>query len=233
MAGIDVTIRAADGTPFQAYLAGEVEPARPAVIMFPPIFGADADAKAIADRWADRGYLVAVPDYFFRTAPGVLDRSENGRKLAMERWKALDVDRTIADMRSLKDYLLSRPSCDGELAALGFCAGGELAFLAATRLGAKAVATFHATYIDRHLDEAEKIAGHITMHFGGNDPLVPLDKVDAVRSRLSSDPRVDVHVYPGAAHGFSFDRQPAYHQVAATSSDQRAQEVLGLLKRAA
>ena len=85
MTGTDITVRAPDGTPFQVYLTGGEHPARPAVIMFPPIFGVDSDAKAIADRWADRGYLVAVPDYFFRTAPGVLDRSEAGRKAAMAR----------------------------------------------------------------------------------------------------------------------------------------------------
>jgi carboxymethylenebutenolidase len=163
MAGSDITIRTGDGTPFQAYLAGDT-PSRPAVIMFTPIFGVDADAKAIADRWADRGYLVAVPDYYFRQAPGVLDRSESGRKSAMERWKALNVDRAVSDMRGLADYLLARPSCNGRLAALGFCAGGELAFLAATRLGATAVATFHATHIDRHLlsfrrDEISELAG--------------------------------------------------------------------------
>src|ERR1700754_334723 len=105
MPGKDITIRAADGTPFQVYLAGDEQPARPAVIMFPPIFGADADARAIADRWGGRGYMVAVPDYFFRTAPGVLDRSEAGRKAAMERWKSLDVDRTMTDMGALKDGL--------------------------------------------------------------------------------------------------------------------------------
>ncbi len=233
MAGSNVTIRADDGAPFQVYLAGDVQPARPAIMMFTPIFGVDADAKAIAARWADRGYLVAVPDYFFRTAPGVLDRSENGRKLAMERWKKLDVDRTIEDMRSLKSDLLSRPSCSGMLASLGFCAGGELAFLAATRLGAKAVATFHATHIDRHLNEAGRIDGCVTLHYGGNDPLVPLEQVDAIRARLSSDSRVDIHVYPGAAHGFSFRGQPSFHEIAATESDCRAEEVIGDLKRAA
>ena len=180
----DVTLRADDGTPFQVYVAGDTPPRRPAVIMFPPIFGVDEDAKVIAERWANRGYLVAVPDYFFRTAPGVLDRSEGGRKLAMERWKSLDVDRCIADMQSLKSHLLAMPNCNGELAALGFCAGGELAFLAATWLGAKAVATFHATHIDRHLDEAGKIAGAITMHFGGNDTLVPLSLRGRPTARL-------------------------------------------------
>lgn len=231
--GNDVTLRAGDGTPFQAYLAGDVQPARPAIIMFPPIFGVDADAKAIADRWAARGYLIVVPDYFFRTAPGVLDRSEGGRKSAMERWKSLDANRCIADMQALKDFLLAKPSCNGQLAALGFCAGGELAFLAATRLGAKAVATFHATHVDRHLGEAGKITGRVTLHFGGNDPLVPMDQVNAISAGLASDPRVDVHVYPGAGHGFSFASQPSYHEVAAAASDKRAQDVLGSLKSAA
>lgn len=230
MKGSDVTIHAADGTPFQAYITGDVEPGRPAVIMFPPIFGADADARAIADRWADRGFLVAVPDYFFRSAPGVLDRSESGRKAAMARWKSLDVDRVMIDMASLKDDLLSRPSSNGVLASLGFCAGGELAFLAATRLGAKAVATFHATHIDRHLDEAGRISGLVTLHYGGNDPLVPMEQVEAITKRLASDSRVDVHVYAGAGHGFSFSTQPSYHEAAATGSDRRAQQVLGTLR---
>lgn len=224
-----ITVRAADGTPFEVYLLGDHPPPRPAIIMFTPIFGADQDAIAIADRWAARGYLVALPDYFFRSAPGVLDRSDSGRKVAMARWKSLDVDRTIADMAALKHRLISDPCCNGNLGALGFCAGGELAFLAATRLGAKAVATFHATHIERHLDEADKIAGRVTMHFGGSDTLVPQEQVSAICTRFASDPRVDIEIYAGAGHGFSFSTQPSYHEIAATESDRRAEKVLGTL----
>jgi len=230
MKGVDITLQAVDGAPFQVYVVGEAKPPRPGVIVFAPIFGVDSDAKAIADRWADRGYLVVVPDYFFRTAPGVLDRSENGRKAAMARWKSLNVDRVMTDMIELRDHLLSSPSCNGELAALGFCAGGELAFLAATRLGAKAVATFHATHVDRHLDEAHKIAGRVTLHYGGGDTLVPMDQVATIQKGLAKNPRIDVHVYEGAGHGFSFPAQPSYHETAATQSDHRAQEILGALK---
>jgi carboxymethylenebutenolidase len=229
MKGIDVRIAAADGLAIETYLVGDQLPPRPAIMMFPPIFGADTDARAIADRWAGRGYLVALPDYFFRTAPGVLDRSDAGRKAAMARWKSLDVERTIADMAAVKDYLLSCPSCSGRFAALGFCAGGELAFLAATRLGATAVATFHATHIDRHLNEAAEIAGTVTLHYGGNDNLVPLDRVDEIRKCLASNPHVDVKIYDGAGHGFSFPTQTSYHEVAATESDRRAEQVLGAL----
>jgi carboxymethylenebutenolidase len=233
MSGADITVKTRDGTPFQVYLVGASAPRRPAVIVFPPIFGVDATARTIADRWAERGYLVAVPDYFFRTAPGVLERTEGGRKLAMERWKAMDADRVIEDMQCLKADLLSRPASNGSLAALGFCAGGELAFLAATRLEARAVATFHATHIDRHLDEADRIGGYVSLHYGGDDPLVPMSQVEAIRDRLKSDPHVDIHVYPGAAHGFSFRGQPSFHEHAATESDRRAQEVLATLRPAA
>lgn len=230
MKGKGITLQTADGVQFQVYVVGEAQPPRPGVIMFPPIFGVDGDAKGIADRWAERGYVVAVPDYFFRTAPGALDRSENGRKAAMTRWKSLDVDRAMTDMIVLKTYLLSNPACNGELAALGFCAGGELAFLASTRLGAKAVATFHATHVDRHLDEAHKITGDVTLHYGGNDSLVPLDQVETIRRRLAEHSRIDIHVYEGAGHGFSFPAQPSFHEAAATQSDHRAQQVLGALK---
>lgn len=231
MAVTDITLRASDNTPVQCYLAGDALPGRPTIMLFAPIFGIDADAKAIADRWADRGYLVAVPDYFFRTRPGVLDRTDSGRKLAMERWKSLDVDQAIEDMRHVKADLLQRPSSNGAFGALGFCAGGELAFLAATRLGASAVAAFHATHIDRHLSESSKITGHVTLHYGGSDPLVPIAQVDAIRATFAGNPRVDINVYPGAAHGFSFRGQPSFHEIAANGSDLRAQEVLAGLKR--
>ena len=233
MDGKNVTIRAADGKAFDAYIVGDAEPAKPAIIVFSPIFGVDSDIKSVANRWAERGYLVAVPDYYFRLKPGVLDRSEDGRKQAMQRWKELDVNRTIADMENLKSYLVTSPGCNGTLLSLGICAGGELAFLAATRLGAEGVATFHATHIDRHLDEAAKVGGRMTLHFGDSDPLVPMEKVNAIRARFAGNAAVDIHVYAGAEHGFSFAGRPSYHEVAATSSDRRAAEVFAPFKHPA
>lgn len=226
----EISVAAADGKQFQVYLTGDAPPRRPAIILFSPIFGADAGMRQIADRWAERGYLVAVPDYFFRVLPGVLDRSDNGRKKAMDRWKQLDAAKTIDDMRALKEVLLSNPNCNDKLGSLGYCAGGELAFLAATRLRAEAVAGFHATRIDQHLGETDRIAGRVTLHFGGNDNLVPLSQVDAIKSAVASNAQVDIAVYDGAGHGFSFHGQPSYHAEAESRSDARAQAVLGTLK---
>jgi carboxymethylenebutenolidase len=212
-----------------AYVRGDEGSGRPALLVFTPIFGVDEEMRAVADEWARRGFLVAVPDYFHRVAPGPLSRSEEGRKQAFARWEKLDVDQALEDMRPLVKQLLGAKSCNGRLGALGYCAGGELAFLAATRLGAQAVAAFHGTRIHRHLDEADRIRGTLSLHFGGNDPLVPLDEVRQIQDRFRGDPRVEISVYDGAGHGFSFPGRPSYHEVAATQSSRKAQAALGAL----
>jgi carboxymethylenebutenolidase len=215
-----------------AYIRGAEGTGRPALLVFTPIFGVDEEMRAIADDWARRGFLVAMPDYFFRVAPGPLPRSEEGRKQAFARWEKLEVDRAVEDLRPLVKQLLGSKPCNGRLGALGYCAGGELAFLAATRLGAQAVAAFHGTRIHRHLDEAGRVRGTVSLHFGGNDPLVPLDEVKQIQDRFQGDPRVEIAVYDGAGHGFSFQGRPSYHEVAATQSSRKAQAALARLQAA-
>ena len=221
---------APDGLTYEAYIAGESDRGRPALLLFTPIFGIDEDLRGIADEWAGQGFLVGVPDYFFRVAPGPLGRDEEGRKQAFARWEKLDVDRVIDDLRPLVARLLSSSACNGRLGAIGYCAGGELAFLAATRLGAEAVAAFHATRIDRHLSEAGSVRGALSLHYGGNDPLVPMSEVAQVQQCFRNNRRVEISVYPGAGHGFSFRGRPSYHELAATQSRAAAAKVLSALK---
>ena len=214
-------------------IRGEEGSGRPALLLFTPIFGADEEMRAVADEWARRGFLVAVPDYFFRVAPGPLPRSDEGRKQAFARWDELDVDQAVDDLRPLVAKLLGSKSCNGRLGALGYCAGGELAFLAATRLGAEAAAAFHGTRIHRHLGEADRLRGTLSLHFGGDDPLVPLSEVKQIQDRFRADPRVEIAVYDGAGHGFSFPGRPSYHEVAATQSSRKAQAALAMLREPA
>jgi carboxymethylenebutenolidase len=226
-----VSIEAPDGGAYEAYIAGDTGAGRPALLIFTPIFGIDEDMRAIADEWAAQGYLVGVPDYFFRVAPGPLGRAEEGRKQAFARWEKLDVDRAIEDVRPLGARLVASSACNGRLGAIGYCAGGELAFLSATRLGAEAVATFHATRIERHLSEAGNLRGALSLHYGGNDPLVPMSEVSQVQQCFKDDGRVEIAVYPGAGHGFSFRGRPSYHESAATHSRAGAAKVLSRLKK--
>ena len=224
------SIAAPDGASYDAYIAGEAGGKRPALVLFTPIFGIDADLVAIAEEWAAAGFLVGVPDYFFRVAPGPLERSEEGRKQGFARWEKLDVGRAIEDTRPLVARLTGSKVCNGRWGALGYCAGGELAFLAATRLGAEAIAGFHATRVHRHAGEARNARGAVSLHYGDADPLVPMSEVAAVQAALAGQPRAEVHVYESAQHGFSFKGRPSFHEVAATRSRKRAQEIMEALR---
>ncbi len=223
-------ITAPDGATYDTYIAGKQGTALPAVIVFTPIFGVDEDMTVLADEWASRGFIVAVPDYFFRITPGPLGRDEENRKKAFARWEKLDAAQAIEDMRPLVARLASSPCSNGKLGALGYCAGGELAFLAATRLGAGAIAAFHGCRIDRHLAEAGKTDAKISLHFGDSDPLVPMDEVGRIKAALEKNPKVGIHIYSGANHGFSFKGRPSYHEVAANESQKHSVEVLSVLK---
>lgn len=221
-----IEIRASDAQTFSTSLFGDADSnPKPAIIIFTPIFGLNDDMRKIAQRWSERDYLVAVPDYFFRVRPGILDRTQEGRAFAMERWRRLDVDQTVQDVQSLRDFLQKLSGCNGTVLSLGFCAGGELAFLGATRLQFDAIATFHATHIHRHLDEAQDVSARMTMHYGDKDKLVPLDQVETIRAWFADNPRVDIHLHSGAEHSFTIPGVPAYHETAAVASDRRAEEV--------
>lgn len=229
-AGVSRAIEAEDGHSFDCFFAGESGSPKPAIIIFTTIFGITADMRRLAERWVGRGYLVAIPDYFSRVVPGPLEHSEEGRRSAMERWARLDRGRAVADIEPLRRRLADHAGCNGAILTIGICAGGEVAFLAAARMNIAAAATYHATYIDRHLDEASAVMGQLSLHYGERDDLVPMTQVEVIRSRLADRESANVYVYPNAGHGFTLAGRPSYEMKAATSSDQRVQELFARFK---
>jgi carboxymethylenebutenolidase len=225
-----INLKTPDGISIETVVIGDVTPKRPALMLLPTIFGINPPIMDIGQMWADRGYLVAIPDYFHRNVPGLLEISDEGRKAAFARWQELDPVQAIADLESVKSHLLSMSSCNGSLLVLGICAGGELAFLSSTRLGADVAVGFHPTHIDRHLDEVEFITGRVSLHFGADDSLVPMDEVNRIKEAAAGNPAIDISVYPGAQHGFSVPAGPSYQEAAAKSSDQRAQQLFAQFK---
>ena len=223
-----IKVDAGDGTEFDVYLTGDASAGLPLLLCFSTVYGLEDGFRAVADSWADRGYLVAAPDYFHRGGAGVIDRSAPGRARAIARWEGLEVEAAVADAASLVEQASNVASWTGALGAVGYCAGGELAYLAGTRLGAQAVATFHGTHIERHLSEGDRLV-RAALHFGAEDELVPQPTVDEIRDGLRSNPGVDVHVHPNAGHGFSFERNPHYDADAARSSVRHAAALLETL----
>ena len=77
---------------------------------------------------------------------------------------------------------------------------------------------FHGTAIDQHLDETDKITCPVSFHFGAEDPVVPMEQVEAIKKSYASHANAEIVVHPGATHNFSMPYKQGYHPEAAKAS---------------
>jgi carboxymethylenebutenolidase len=223
----NITVAADDGHTFNVPLCGGGDTSRPVVLLYPAIFGIEDRIVAMAHRWAEQGYLVAIVDFLSRAAPGgVFSRDKEGIEGAKQRWNQVDVQRAVEDSRALLAELDKHGYATERFGALGYCAGGEMAWLASTHLGAAVVAGFHPSRLHRHLQDANHIKGVASFHFGGDDPAVPLSEVSSVQAALATNPLAETHVYGATPHGFTFIDLPSYRAPAESASFQRTAELL-------
>ena len=213
--GNDVTYTTRANESFTGYLAApEGEVASPGILLISAIWGNDESIIELADAWAADGFVVSVPDIFWRQHPGPTAE----REVAVARYEAFDVDQGLLDIEDLIGDLKSHPRCNGKVGMLGFCFGGRYAHLGASRLGIDAAAAFHGTYIEKHLDEAAQVNCPVSYHFGEDDPVVPMDQVAAIREAYASHNSAVIVVHPGATHNFSMPHKPDFHPAAAKAS---------------
>lgn len=218
MTGIDVRYTTRNHETFDGYLTGPDGTAKaPGILMITAIFGVDQEMRELADAWAGDGFLVSVPDIFWRQFPGpTADMS-----VALDRYGKFDPVQGLRDIEDLVRDLESRPACNGKVAILGFCFGGRYALLGAARLGIDAAASFHGTDMGQHLNEVDRVTCPVSFHFGDSDPLVAMEEVDAVRKAFAGRANADIGVYHGASHNFAMPRKDGYNAAAAKESRDR------------
>jgi len=107
-------------------------------------------------------------------------------------------------------------------AALGFCYGGRMAML----LGARsreidAVVAYHPGAVTAA--EIARLSVPVQIHCGTADRNVPLAQVQALEAMLRAQHTpVELHLYPGADHGFlAYTRPPRYDPMAGALSWER------------
>jgi carboxymethylenebutenolidase len=225
-----ITITTPGGASFDAYLALPERRPAPAIIAVSSIYGVTQGMVETLDRYARRGFIVIAPDVFWRTQPGPLEG--NRRADAQARLDAYDIEAGMNDLRATRDWLASRPEWNGKFAVLGFCFGGQHAFLALARLGADAAVSFHGTSIQHYLDEAPAVSKPFSFHFAAEDDLVTPDDVARIRQALAGKPG-EIIVHEGATHGFSRVDSNGYNAAVAHAAEERAFALLDELKSAA
>lgn len=198
-----------------AWRADPLGAPRGAIVVIQEIYGVNAHIRAVADHYAAEGYVAVAPAFFDPVEHGVelgYSRGDTSRGRAMVDRLGLDaaVGIVSAAARSLQSEGL-------EVGAVGFCWGGTVALLANTRLGLPAVSYYGARNVP-FLDEP--LRAPMQFHFGGKDPSIPPEAVEAHREKLGD--AAGVFLYPGAGHAFNRDTDTGhYHPDAANLAHER------------
>ena len=223
-----IDIRAADGGVFQAYLARPANATQaPGLLLIQEIFGVNAHVRAVADDFAEQGYVVLAPDVFWRAQANVeLGYDQDSIKQAMGLRAQIAPEQMVADLRDAVAALKALPACNGRVAAVGYCMGGQLVYrLAATGAIDAGISYYGARLLDI-LDLAKQIRVPILFHYGELDKGIPLSEVDAVRAAFANQSNATIHVYAGADHGFNCDQRGSYNAEVAKIARERSLKFL-------
>lgn len=212
--GHDIKLTASDGFRLGGYRADPTGPAKGVLVVIQEIFGVNHHIRNVCDRYAGEGYVAVAPSIFDRTEPNFQsgyspDEVAVARKfVAKPNWGAMLLD-VQAAIDSVKDV--------GPVGIVGFCLGGSVAFVAATKLsGLRAAVGYYGGAIARFADDKPKVP--TLLHFGEKDTGIPQSDVESIRAKR---PDVEIHVYPGAQHGFSCDERASYDKASADLAGQR------------
>ena len=218
MAGIDIKYTTRQAESFDGYLTAPAGSAKvPGILLITAIFGVDQEMRELADAWANDGFIVSVPDIFWRQIPG----PTADRAVAFERYGKFDPVQGMRDIEDLVKDLKARPQCNGKIAMLGFCFGGRYALLGAARLGIGAAGSYHGAGMGQHVDEAPKITCPVSFHFGDADPVAPMEEVNAIQKAFAGRSNADIGVYQAVGHNFAMPYKDGYDAAAAKESRDR------------
>ncbi len=217
-----ITLKAEDGHTLSAYRAAPRGAPRGGLLVVQEIFGVNSHIKRVCDGFAADGYVAL--------APAIFDRAERGfaigyRPEDIERGRAvrgkIPLEDIVKDVRGAVRALES----DGlKVGVVGYCLGGTIAWLAATRIdGVKCAVGYYGGGIADAADERPRCA--VLLHFGETDQSIPPEH----HKRIAvAHPEVPMHIYP-AGHGFNCDERASYHEPSAVLARRRTLDFLAAI----
>jgi carboxymethylenebutenolidase len=219
----ELTIRAADGGSFSGYLATPKNGKGPGILVIQEIFGVNQVMRDITDGFAAQGYVALCPDLFWRQEPGIqlTDKTEAEWARAFQLYQGFDEAKGVNDLKASLAHLRGLPACTGKAGSVGYCLGGKLAYLMATRSDADCNVGYYGVGIDKALDEASKITRPLMLHIAEKDEFCPPEAQAQIKAVLGKNPKVTIHSYPGLGHAFARPGGEHYDKAAAETANQR------------
>jgi carboxymethylenebutenolidase len=215
-----IELVASDGYRLSGYEAKPLGACVGGLVVLQEIFGVNKHIRSVCDRFAAQGFHVIAPSLFDRVRPGIeLGYSDSelqeGRNTRLQ----------IAWEDTIRDVVTAQAALDQKrrTAVIGYCWGGSVAWLAATRLGGiRAAVCYYGAQIAPEFVDAQPRCP-VLMHFADDDPWIPATDVEKIRHAQGET--VTIHVYH-ASHGFNCDERANYHAPSAALASQRTLEFL-------
>jgi carboxymethylenebutenolidase len=201
---------ASNGTKGQGYLAEPATGSGPGVVVIQEWWGLVPHIKEVCDRLAAEGFVALAPDLY--RGESTTEPDEAG-KLMME----MNIDQAAKDMSGAVDFLRDKASGNG-VGVIGFCMGGALALLLATKRGdaVKAVVPFYGV-MGWVTPEWSGLGGPIQGHYATEDDFASPEKVaDLAKQVEAAGKQIEIFTYEGTQHAFFNDTRPEVHDPAAS-----------------
>jgi carboxymethylenebutenolidase len=212
--GKTIELTASDGHKLLAYRAEPTGKPRGGLIVAMEIFGVNSHIRSVADGYAADGYLALAPALFDRVQRGYdtgYSQEEIQRGIGVIQKIALDD--TMKDIAAALQNIASA----GKAGIVGYCWGGTVAWVAATRSRTFAAAvSYYGGGVPDLADEQPSCP--VQLHFGEQDHAIPLAGVEKLQA---AHPKLPVYIYP-AGHGFNCDQRASYHAESARLARERA-----------
>ncbi len=215
--GETITLTAEDGHRLAAYRATPAGAPRGGLVVIQEIFGVNSHIKRTCDGFAADGYVALAPALFDRVER---DYATGYGPADIERGRAtrgkLAIEDAVKDVRAAVAELARGRGAGWKVGVVGYCFGGTVAWLAATRIdGIAAAVGYYGGGVADAAHETPRCP--VLLHFGETDASIPKEHWERIRQH---HPNVPLHVYP-AGHGFNCDERGSYDAASAKLARER------------
>jgi carboxymethylenebutenolidase len=209
-----VKLQASDGHELDAYVAQPEGKPRAGLVVVQEIFGVNAHIRSVADRFAREGFLAVAPAIFDRVERNVdLGYDGESAKKGIAMVQKIGIDNSVKDVDAALQYAAKETGKPAGV--VGYCYGGTLAWLSATRLAPGATVGYYAGGIGNFAQENPRAP--VMLHFGKKDDHIPQADVAKVQA---AHPEVEIYWYD-AGHGFNCDMRGSYDEKASKEATVR------------
>jgi carboxymethylenebutenolidase len=220
------TVKSFDGGEFDAYVALPSGGFGPGIVVLQEIFGVNEFLRNVCHWYAAHGFVAISPDLFWRQERGVelTDKTEAGWQKAFELYQGLDEAKAVEDSAAAVEFLRKHPACSGRVGAVGFCLGGNLAWLLSVRFKPDCAVGYYGVSIEKALDEAKNLSSPLMLHIAGKDQYCLPEAQKQIHGELDQNPLVTIHDYAEQDHAFGRPGGEHYDASAAELADLRTLE---------